>query len=349
MPCPDGGCSPSGDGVLGVGLTVLTQMVFRSEDLPAADRFDAWCELMGRTHAPMQMSSEFAADFKAHQRVITLGEVTVYPTTFQQVVFRRTPKLIRQSDPETYHLSLLVSGNGGAEWDRREAVYHPFDFHTSSSSAAFKACGGPGPVTIIGVEVPRFLVQLPSCRADQVIGRHLSGREGVGALLAQFLTQLVADTSSYRPSDAPRLSAVLTDLTTALFAHTLDAVDALPPDCHRRTLFLRAQGFLRHNLADPELTPSHVAAALHISRSYLYRLFQQEGTTVAGYIRHLRLEAARRDLADPAQQAVPVCAIAARWGFRHPADFTRAFRSAYGMPPTDHRRWALQQGSGPCR
>ncbi|GAA1987410.1 AraC family transcriptional regulator [Kitasatospora viridis] len=321
---------------------MLTQTLFRSEDLPAADRFDAWCDLMGQSHAPMQMTSEFAADFKARQSVIALGEVTVYPTTFQQVVFRRTPKLIRQSDPETYHLSLLVSGAGGARWDRREATYHPGNFHSNSTSAPFEVISGSESVTIIGLEVPRSQLLLPSNRADQVIGLHLSGQEGVGALLAQFLTQLAADTSPYHPTDAPRLSTVIAHLTTALFAHTLDADAALPPESRRRTLFLRAQAFLRHNLTDPELTPDQVAAALHISRSYLYQLFRQEGTTVAGYLRRLRLEAAHRDLADPAQRTTPVHTVAARWGFRHASDFTRAFRTAYGISPTDHRHHAAK-------
>lgn len=188
------------------------------------------------------------------------------------------------------------------------------------------------------------LMPLTSCRADQVLGRHLSGREGVGALLAQFLTQLAGDTSSYQPAEAPRLGTVLADLVGTLFAHTLDIDVALPPDTHRRTLLLQIQAFIRHNLDDPDLTPGQVAAALHISHSHLYRLFQHEDTTVAAYIRHLRLQAACRDLADPTQQAIPVHAIAARWGFRHAADFTRAFRTAYGMPPTEHRRERLING-----
>src|SRR2546428_714180 len=56
---------------------MLTQTVFRSEDLPVADRFDAWCEIMGRVQAPMKpmkMTSEFAADFQARLRCIPLGK-----------------------------------------------------------------------------------------------------------------------------------------------------------------------------------------------------------------------------------------------------------------------------------
>ncbi|MFI0484918.1 helix-turn-helix domain-containing protein [Actinomadura sp. 9N215] len=56
-----------------------------------------------------------------------------------------------------------------------------------------------------------------------------------------------------------------------------------------------------------------------------------------GWIRTQRLECARRDLADLAQRATPVQALAARWGFAHASDFSRAFRRAYGMSPRDYR------------
>ncbi|WKX74444.1 hypothetical protein Q3Y56_24725 [Streptomyces sp. XD-27] len=62
----------------------------------------------------MELRSDHADDFRAAQHVLDLGAVTVWSATFQPLVFRRTPKLIRQSDPETYHVSLVVRGAGRA-------------------------------------------------------------------------------------------------------------------------------------------------------------------------------------------------------------------------------------------
>lgn len=321
---------------------MLSETVFRSEDLPAADRFDAWCALMTRTHAPMDLSSEHAADFRAHQRLIRLGSLSVWPATFQQLVFRRTTRLIRQSDPELYHLSLILRGVGGVSWGRHDAAYRVYDFHSNDSGRPFEIWTGEDPVTTVGLEIPKASLPLPRDRADRAIGRPMSGRSGVGALLARFLTQVVADTGSYRPADAPRLGMVLTDLVTTLFAHTLDADDSLPPETRSRTMTLRVKSFIRRRLHDPELTPGNVAAAHYISRSYLHRLFRAEGTTVAGYIRRQRLEGAYRDLADPALRATPIHVIAARWGFPRAAEFTRAFRTAYDITPSEHRRHAVQ-------
>ncbi|MFI2428430.1 helix-turn-helix transcriptional regulator [Streptomyces sp. NPDC018955] len=110
-----------------------------------------------------------------------------------------------------------------------------------------------------------------------------------------------------------------------------------------RTLALQVQSFIQRHLGDPDLTPAAIASAHHISVSHLHRVFKvhSQGATVAGWVRQHRLEQARRDLGDPAQQALPVHEIGARWGFAHHAVFTRAFRAAYGIPPHDHRHQEL--------
>ncbi|MFE7532161.1 helix-turn-helix domain-containing protein, partial [Kitasatospora sp. NPDC057542] len=125
-----------------------------------------------------------------------------------------------------------------------------------------------------------------------------------------------------------------------------DAEDAVPPESRRRALVQRVRAFVRTHLHEPDLSPGAVAAAHHISVSYLHRLFEGEEETVAAWIRRQRLERARRDLADPALAATPVHVIAARCGFPRAADFSRAFRGAYGLPPRDFRHGAVTAGGG---
>ena len=61
---------------------------------------------------------------------------------------------------------------------------------------------------------------------------------------------------------------------------------------------------------------------------------------MAGWIRERRLERCRRDLTDPTLADWSVTAIALRWGLTDPAHFSRAFRTAYGLSPTEYRRAA---------
>ncbi|MFE3743195.1 AraC family transcriptional regulator [Streptomyces sp. NPDC059134] len=215
---------------------MLIETVFRSEDVPAADRFECYRELMNRAYAPMELSSGHAPDFRAHQRLIGLGAVSVWPGEFEPLLLRRTPKLIRQSDPEVYQLTLVLKGSGKHSLGRQETICDAYEFHSNDSSRPSETRTGQGRTRIIGVEFPKTQLPLPRSRADQVIGRHMSAQDGIGALLAQFLIQLTRDTGQYTPDDGPRLGTVAIDLTAALFSHTFGADTSLAPEAHRRTL-----------------------------------------------------------------------------------------------------------------
>jgi AraC-like DNA-binding protein len=194
------------------------------------------------------------------------------------------------------------------------------------------------------VVIPRAL--LPYDNIERLIAMPLPGHAGIGALLTEFLVRLTADAGHYRPSDGPRLGTVLLDLVTAFLAHRLDADAALPPERRQRVLMLRIQAFIYRHLADPELSPSAIAAAHNISTRMLHRLFQTQGSTVSGWIRARRLDRCRRDLVDPMHGHRPIHVIAARWGFTDAAHFSRAFRAAYGLSPREYRGLHRRAASG---
>ncbi|MEU6672224.1 helix-turn-helix domain-containing protein [Streptomyces sp. NPDC046727] len=328
---------------------MLAEMAFNTQDVFVADRFARWREHVLRTYVPVEVDSDHVANFAASQRILDLGGVQLWTMEHSPMTLRRAQKPIRQSDPELYHLSLPLRGTMGLISSDQEAEYEPYDLvlHDTSRPHLIRATTSHSEDTILGTGlfIPRKLLLLPQKAIDSLIMRRLSAREGIGALLAHFLTQVTRDAGSYRPDDGPRLGMVAVDLLSALFARALDAGNSYPPESHQQTLVLRIRAFIQANLHDPQLTPRTIAAVHNISTSYLHRLFQHEEETVAAWIRRQRLERACHDLADPAQRTIPIHAIAARWAFRHAADFTRAFRSAYGMPPKDYRN----QSSQHCR
>lgn len=183
------------------------------------------------------------------------------------------------------------------------------------------------------------MVPLSSNHVDRISAVRMPGHGGFGGLLASFLTHVATGTVPYRPADSQRLGGVLVDLITAWLAHHIDAEDQTPAETRQHLQFLKIQDFIGWHLGDAELSPATLAAAHHISLRTLHRLFRDyaHGATVSSYIRHQRLARARNGLTDPRLVMQPVHAIAARWGFTRPADFTRAFRTRYGITPSEYR------------
>ncbi|MFF5566268.1 AraC family transcriptional regulator [Streptomyces sp. NPDC012623] len=314
----------------------MTETVFRTDDIPSRERFDYWRDLMVTTVCPMELSSPAAADFQAEMRIVQLGSLVVWPTSLASLKWVRKPQMIRSTDPDYYHLTLPLSGRVDVAQRDHRTVHYRRQMYIVDTNQSFECRNSGNSTRGIGLEIPKELVDLPADTISRLLAHQFSGREGVGAYLADFLTR-VAESPAPRPADAVRLGGILTDLLNATLAHSLEAEEELSPAARRRSLALSVKAFIRENLGDPSLTASAVAASHHISNSYLHGMFRGEETTVSAWIRQLRLERIRRDLADPSQLSLPISHIAARWGFTHYAVFCRAFRAAYGLPPRDYR------------
>ncbi|MBE1604911.1 helix-turn-helix domain-containing protein [Actinopolymorpha pittospori] len=325
--------------------------VFDSAQLPPSDRLDAYHALMlaSRMRAPTMFATDQATDardgeFRAVLRAMELGAQQVSTMRCTPMRARRTPRLIRQSDPESYAVTLVQRGHQGVEQVGRQALVGERDLVVYSTSLPFDAqafADGPEPACSVLALVPQSLVPLPPERVEGLLAVPLSGREGVGALLAGFLDQVTASSAGHLPGDGPRLGTVLVDLVTALLAHHLEAEESVPAPSQQNALFLEIQAFVQEHLGDPGLSPGMVAAAHHISVRGLHRLFRRHGRTVSAWIRQQRLDRCRSDLAEPALHLTPVHELAARWGFTDAASFSRTFRATYGVPPGEYRHQVL--------
>ncbi|GHE92509.1 helix-turn-helix domain-containing protein [Streptomyces fumanus] len=313
-----------------------------TDDLPRPDRFTWWHDMTVATLLPTVLRTARADDFRATADILDLGAAQITTMSYLPVTSTRTPELIRQRDPEYWQLSLTLRGTMTLSQARNDTVLHAGDLALYDSSRPF---GGEtrcddGAVRHVVAHLPKAALPVRPDLVDRLLATRLTGDQGFGALLVHFLTQVTTKAGHYRPTDAARLSTVLTDLLAATVAQHLDRPGVPPPDTRGHALLLHVRAFILQRLDDPGLSPAGIAAAHHISLRTLHRLFQQQDTTVAAFIRHQRLEHARRDLADPLLAPRPIHATAARWGFAHPSDFTRAFRTAYGTTPRDYRRAA---------
>jgi AraC-like DNA-binding protein len=282
-----------------------------------------------RSFLPAQVRA--AARFTGPAAVRTLGMLRVS-------TFRGAARSFVRSDEDTTdpHLTLgvhsfgratLVRGNGTAACGTDDIFVcdgaDPFVLHESEDFELHL------------VRVPRLALTLTD-RQVRALGARAPFADGpVAPLLGPFLRQFIGALPEYPPRTAVRLAA-----TVAGFVGSLAAEDERPvpePTEGHQELLRRVRAHIDARLWDRDLTPAAVAEAQHISVRYLHKLFEGQGSTIGRWIQHRRLEEARRELARPGAGDVAVSAVAKRWGFANATHFSRSFRAAYGMSPSDWR------------
>lgn len=293
----------------------------------------ATCQLSARQ--PMRVHSPHPTRFRAVARDVDLGDVGVAGLTCTSARLWRGRRLTDREHAPTYSVVMPIRGSLGLEHRGRQTVL------TAGRLALYDSrqpvCARfPAATDLLQVQLPTGMVGVRPDRIDRLLGVSIPATSGLAALLNDAAARCLTDAATYRPADRGRVAAVLADLVTATIAHELEA-DTVQTPVGAQALLAAIDDFIGRRLHDPDLTPAEVAAAHHISISYLHRLFRSRGITVAASIKQRRLELARRDLADPQLAGVSVQRIAARRGFADHATFTRAFRAAFDLTPSDYR------------
>jgi two-component system, response regulator YesN len=93
-------------------------------------------------------------------------------------------------------------------------------------------------------------------------------------------------------------------------------------------------GFIEANL-EAKITVDELAEFARVSRSHLYYLFKVEtGVAPIQYIKRVRIEKAR-DLLE--QTNLSIKQIRSRVGLADRSHFTRGFKEAFGVTPSEYR------------
>lgn len=310
---------------------------FSTAHLASRAQFDAWRDSISVVFdaAPLagrRPEDGFAASVRAHH----LGGLIVSRADFAAQRFRREKARAAVDGLDHYLVQLYATGGLVGTADDRERVLRAGDVQILDLGRP-NATEAQASATI-AIVVPRDTLRQVLPAAGDLHGLVLRGDGSAGGLLADYMHALAARADTIAVADAAAIARATTGMIAACF-HATAETRARARTQIETTMLERIQRHIAANLGAPGLHAEALCGAFRLSRSQLYRLFEPLGG-VAAYIQEQRLAQAYAELSDPAHGHRRIYDIAFSGGFASEAHFSRAFRRAFGLSPSEARAHA---------
>jgi AraC-like DNA-binding protein len=311
-----------------------TELLVDTGTVAPADRFDFWADAASAVLHPLGVRHLAVTPFRGRMRRWQLGPLELFRIEGDASEIARTPATIAAHDPEQLQTAVLRRGRFLITQSGRQARIESGDLASYETSHPYSVAAGCA-FDLLLFSAPRSAFGPRAAEMCRRTAMARPGRDGVGAVAAPFFLRIAKGLAD------GTIAADDVDLADA----TLDVIRAVhrdgravpAPAAPTVELLARIKAWMDTRLGDPDLSPAKIAGAHFISVRLLHPLFARDGTTVGRWLRERRLDRCRRDLADPALASLSAAELAAAWGFRSPAHFSRAFRAAYGTSPSASR------------
>ncbi|MBW8828446.1 MAG: helix-turn-helix domain-containing protein [Burkholderiales bacterium] len=307
--------------------------------VPQRQRLEYWLEMVCSTYCHLECDPPEDMQIFGDIRFGQVGAVQFTELLSNCRGVRRTQERIRSSDEDDYLVLVQREGSAVMQQDGRTAILNPGDF-------VFHACSRPYELHF---DQPRHHLNVLRLKRsqlenhvgdlDELTATTVSRQEVASQLLLSMIETLHRNADQLHPSSAPGVSDAITSIIGA-------GLRSLPKANLRKTSNLtayhlaRIKAHVQKHLHDPNLSVGSIASAMQLSPDHVCKLFRGEPTPLSRLIWRMRLDACRRDLADPRQATRSMSDIAFSWGFNDAAHFSRTFRERLGMSP---RQWRNQE------
>ena len=312
-----------------------------TKGIELAARSRHWHEAIGRAYFPLDLTFRRPEAFDGELTMWQLGAVSLSRLTSDALVYRRLPKHLQMNGPEEFLVTLPAKAELRFTQGGREVRANPGAFFIERSHEPYEFSHAEAAdlwVMKLTSEMLGGRVRAP----DRFCSMEFDATNGANGLFSDMIHLI------------PRRYAAMTEETRNTVGRQLVDLLALALQSDERVLqsgtssvraghLTRIEAFVRRHIDDPDLGPDEVAAGCGISVRYLHELLRDTNQTLGQWIRDQRLAAAHEDLTNPAESR-SIGEIAYARGFADQAQFSRAFRTRYGVTPKEAR--AAHRGEG---
>ncbi|MBI5132003.1 MAG: helix-turn-helix domain-containing protein [Rhodopseudomonas palustris] len=316
---------------------------FSTDAVAPAQRLAQWQDIVCDVYVQLDCKSDLGSAFRGAITRVPLGSAACSTVSSDRQRVLRTPSRIAHAQEDFVLIALGRHGRGAVLQDGREAVINAGEYALYDTTRPYELQFDDAFEQTI-LQVPRAMLHRRIGGWENFTAVSFAMRSPIERLAFDFIASLSRIAGDIKPDNADRVTDQALDLVAMAISELQGAATA-SPSTHRAALLYRLKAHIQSHLAEPDLSPSDVAAAFGISPRYVNNLLADEHTSFQRYLLEQRLERCRRDLASPAHAPRQVSEIAFAWGFNDLSHFARVFRARYDVSPRECRASQLPRRS----
>lgn len=304
---------------------------------PAHDRSRHWHDAIAQAYFPLDLTFRSPDSFSGDLALWTLGDVSLSRLTSEALQYRRLPQHFRAEREEHFLVTVPARSEVFFSQCGKDVRCRPGGFILERSHEPYEfSHAEAADLWVLKVEAKALGARVR--QPDRFCSLQFGAADGAGGLFADMLHLIPSRFDAMTPETRATVGRQLVDLLVLALKsddRTLTAGNSTVREAH----LTRIEAYIRRHMNDSALAPDAIARGCGISTRYLHELFRDTNQTLGSWVRDQRLEAARELLDDPSNRQT-IAEIAYRWGFGDQAQFSRAFKAHFGVPPKDYRERA---------
>ncbi|MFK7964017.1 MAG: AraC family transcriptional regulator [Burkholderiaceae bacterium] len=312
-------------------MQVLSELplVGTTRDVRRSDAVDYWRSIFGEVWGPIHMTEVGARQLSGNLRSRCIGGLTFNRIEYGHQAFACANRSSTAHREPFYSLTFPQSGSAKCFVGSTQMTLlpnHAYLINVNSSSRMRV----DQHYSTVNIQIPVSRIQNRLGRGVEIIPCDLLRSDPIYHLTRHLMTAITQNAERMDEETTRFLTDKLLD-TVAFFLE--GARETVHESVALESAHARVEDFIRHNYRLPTLTPTMIAEACGISRSYLYKVFAQRPSVMAS-LRRCRLEAAR-EMIRTGQSAESLTAVAMACGFSSSSEFSRLFKKEYGTKPSE--------------
>lgn len=311
--------------------------IFSTKQVSLCERLEFWRELVYRylldANADIQVldKQQVNGTIARHD----FGLVKLMEVESPKNLVKRDYKRIAQADDEFALVLLQLEGHSIYTQGKRTVYTKPGDLTLYDSLLPHQLDVANGYKSVIlRISRQEIIHYIPYIQDITAIP--IPTDKGMGRIAASLITMLAREVDEIDHEIRNNISDAILD-TLAATANSRFLNNNHHLSTSSSALLQRIKCYIRCNLHEGFLNSSRIAREHNISKRYVNRLFESEGTSVTRWICKKRLEQCAKELTIAAHLHRGISEIAYSWGFNNLSYFCRKFKALYGCSPREYR------------